>query len=205
MWRISDDTWDLWAAKGPFPQGVNNQFPRLAQWIDSARPGHWPDADMLPLGYLGPAPGYGAPRQSNLTPDEQQTLLTLWSIFRSPLIMGGNLPQTDAATLALLTNREVLAVDQDSTHNRSVLLTGDTAVWSAEAPDTHDVYLAIFNRSDASRHMRWSWNDLGLHAASYRLRDLWKHQDLGTKSGCDLTLAPHASALLRLSPSQSHP
>ena len=199
MWRISDDTWDLWTASDKFPQGVNNQFPRLAQWVASAHPGHWPDADMLPLGYLGPAPGYGATRRCRLTHAEQQTMLTLWAIFRSPLMLGGNLPATDAWTLALLTNPEVLAVDQASTDNRSVILTGDTAVWSARTADRASTYLAVFNRSDQAQHLHWAWAALGLPSAQYQTRDLWLHRELGVEQVFDTTLQPHASLLLRLS------
>ena len=199
MWRISDDTWDLWAGTGKFPQGINDQFARLSQWITAASTGHWPDADMLPLGYLGPSPGYGQARMSRLTHDEQRTLFTLWSIFRSPLIMGGNLTRTDSWTLALLTNPEVLAVDQESVRNRSVMLTDETAVWAAETPDRNHVYLAIFNRTDQPAKMHCNWNDLGLPAHSYRARELWDHRDLGVKQSCDVVLASHASTLLRLS------
>lgn len=77
MWRISDDIWDLWHSDVSYPQGLGDQFPRLAKWAGVARPDHWPDADMLPFGYLGPAPGWGKPRQTRLTRDEQRTFMTL--------------------------------------------------------------------------------------------------------------------------------
>ncbi len=114
MWRIANDEWDVWSTSPgkPFPEGVKDQFARLAAWAPYAGPGHWPDADMLPLGQLRPEPGDGKARASRLTPDEQRTELTLWSIARSPLILGANLTLLDAPTLALLTNREVLAIDQ---------------------------------------------------------------------------------------------
>ena len=89
------------------------QFVRLENWNSYREPGRWPDPDMLPLGRLA----LGA-RDTRFTPDEQQTLMTLWAITRSPLIMGGDLRHLDAATLALLTNREVLAVNQSSSENQ---------------------------------------------------------------------------------------
>ena len=82
MWRISNDIWDLWHSTVDYPQGLGDQFANVAKWAGEAHPGHWPDADMLPLGYLGPAPGWGQPRYTRLTHDEQRTFLTLWCIFR---------------------------------------------------------------------------------------------------------------------------
>ena len=77
MWRISNDIWDLWHSTVDYPQGLGDQFANVAKWAGKAQPGHWPDADMLPLGYLGPAPGWGQPRYTRLTHDEQRTFLTL--------------------------------------------------------------------------------------------------------------------------------
>ncbi len=77
MWRISDDVWDMWHSDVPYPQGLGDQFPRVAAWAPLTQPGRWPDADMLPFGYLGPAPGYGEPRQTKLTHDEQRSFFTL--------------------------------------------------------------------------------------------------------------------------------
>ena len=115
MWRISDDIWDLWHSTVQYPQGLGDQFQNVAKWAGLAKPGHWPDADMLPLGYLGPAPGWEKARQTRLSHDEQRLLMTLWCIFPSPLMVGGRLPSADDWTLSLLTNPEVLAMDQHST------------------------------------------------------------------------------------------
>ena len=78
MWRISNDVWDEWHSNVEYPQGLGDQFPRVAKWAPLSEPGHWPDADMLPLGYLGPSPGWGKARQTRLSPAEQRTLMTLW-------------------------------------------------------------------------------------------------------------------------------
>ena len=128
QWRISDDVWDVWQSTAPFPQGVNDQIARAARWLSSAGPGHWPDLDMLPLGQLRPSPGWGEPRATRLTHDEQRSLINLWSIVRAPLIYGGDPAQTDPWTLALLTNPEVIAVDQHARHPANVLLTDSLAV-----------------------------------------------------------------------------
>src|SRR6185503_5037710 len=73
LWRVSNDIWDMWHSDVDYPQGLGDQFPRLAKWAGMGQSGHWPDADMLPLGYLGPAPGWGEARQTRLTHDEQRT------------------------------------------------------------------------------------------------------------------------------------
>ena len=130
QWRISNDVWDIWRGDKAYPQGVADQFARTAYWLRTQKPGHWPDADMLSLGSLTPAPGWGAPRECRLTHDEQRTMLTLWSIFRSPLLFGGNLTKLDDWTTSLLTNKEVLQVDQHSSGNHPVLIRPDVIVWS---------------------------------------------------------------------------
>jgi len=199
MWRISDDVWDLWHSDTRFPSGVENQFARAAKWAPSSLPGHWPDADMLPIGRLEPAPGWGQPRDTRLTHDEQRTLLTLWSIFRSPLMMGGNLTLCDEWTESLLSNPEVIAVDQHSTGNHAVLTTDKAAVWLARPSSGEDDYLAIFNLSSSSQEFHYSWKDLELPGGKYLLRDLWEHKDLGVFASLTVTLPPHASALYRVS------
>jgi len=197
MWRISDDMWDLWSKTGSeaFPQTFLGQVPVLAAWARHVEPGHWPDADMLAIGYLGPRPGWGDPRQSRYTPDETRTLLTLWSIARSPLILGANLTKLDAVTESLLTNSEVLAVDQHSTGNRVAIQTPDTVVWTANLGDGREA-LAMVNLSDAPTALKYPWNLLGFKHPSYRVRDLWQQKDLGEQASLSVTLAPHASALL---------
>ena len=112
LWRISGDFWDDWSS-------LKEQFALCRVWAPYVVPEHWPDADMLPLGRLR-IRGYKDPeRRTRFTPAEQRTHLTLWAIFRSPLMMGGDLPTLDAATLELLTNAEVIVVDQDSSRTAS--------------------------------------------------------------------------------------
>jgi alpha-galactosidase len=199
MWRISDDVWDLWQSDTDFPQGVGNQFARAAKWAPFSRPGHWPDADMLPIGRLEPVAGWGKPRVTRLTHDEQRTLLTLWSIFRSPLIMGGNLTLCDEWTESLLTNPEVIAVDQHSTDNHATLTTGTVAVWLARPSTGDGYYLAVFNLDAVTQEFRYSWKEVELPEGKYRLRDLWERKDLGPFESLTITLPPHASMLYQLS------
>jgi len=200
QWRISDDIWDLWHSTVTYPQGLGDQFPRAAQWAPLTEPGHWPDADMLPLGYLGPAPGWGTARQTRLTHDEQRTLLTLWCIFRSPLMMGGNLTQNDAWTTSLLTNPEVIAVDQHSTGSHQVAATDRAVVWVAQREAGDGYYVAVFNMTNSAEIVGYTWGELGLTASQYKMRDLWQHQDLDPADSVTFTLPPHGAALYSLSP-----
>ncbi len=201
MWRISDDVWDVWYSDKNFPQGVKNQFEKAAVWAGVARPGHWPDADMLPLGSLRPAAGWGEPRESRLTHDEQRTLITLWAMFRSPLIMGGNLLLADAWTTSLLTNAEVIAIDQHSKENRPALTSESLVVWTARPEAGRDSYVAIFNLSDSAQPVRLAFSALGLTAGVYQLRDLWERRNLGSAKAIELSsLSGHACVLYRVSP-----
>jgi alpha-galactosidase len=199
MWRISDDVWDVWYSSKGFPQGVKNQFARAALWAEVATPGHWPDADMLPIGSLHPAAGWGEPRNTRLTHDEQRTMLTLWSIFRSPLIMGGNLTEADDWTASLLTNAEVIAVDQHSRENKPVITAENVIVWTARPESGARKYLAVFNVSDSDQVVKFEWKELGLSALKYQQRDLWERRKLGVANRLELTLRPHASVLYEVS------
>jgi len=208
LWRISDDFWDIWNKphdENGFPQSLKNQFSLLAAWEPYAGPGNWPDADMLPIGYLGPHPGWGQPRQSRFTRNEERTLITLWAIARSPLILGANLTRMDAATESLLTNPEVVAVDQQTTGNHAVAqmtVNGNIVIWVAR--EGADTILAIFNRSDKPARVKLpEWKRLGdqfgLDRASYRVRDLWLRKDLGTRQSLSVVIPLHGAVLYRLS------
>jgi alpha-galactosidase len=200
LWRISDDMWDTWS--GPedktFPAGLIRQFERTAQWAPRIAVGHWPDADMLPLGYLGPRPGWGDPRVSRLTADESRTMMTLWSMARSPLVAGTNLTKMDPATEALYTNPEVIAVDQHSRENREHSRTGSLVVWTARPEEGTGHYVAIFNLADQAQDVTYSWKDLGLPEGNHAVRDLWARKDLGSATSLKTSLAAHATMLYRV-------
>lgn len=197
MWRISDDVWDEWHSDVEYPQGLGDQFARVAKWAPLSETGHWPDADMLPLGYLGPSPGWGKARHTRLSPAEQRTLITLWCVFRSPLMMGGDLPHSDAATTALLTNDEVFSVDQHSSGSRAVIQTADTSVWIAAPLHGAGQYVAVFNTTEHSEDLSYSWKQLGWTSGRYSLRDLWEHTDSKPAERLTVRLAPHACVLYR--------
>ncbi|MEO5807513.1 glycoside hydrolase family 27 protein [Devosia sp.] len=185
MWRISDDFWDEWAM-------LDAQFVRLENWNPHMRPGAWPDADMLPLGRLA----LGA-RDTRFTPDEQQTLMSLWAIARSPLIMGGDLRHLDPKTLALLTNGDVIAVNQASSQNRPHFELDGTRIWTARADGSDDHYLALFNTTDKTKDVPFKLARLGLSRA--KVKDLWTGKELGAVDEMfTATLPPHGSGLYRL-------
>jgi len=195
MWRISDDFWDDWKL-------LRRQFDDMRAWIGvPGRNNTWPDADMLPLGRLRVVDKEGKGSPSKFTPDEQRTLITLWSIFRSPLIFGGDLPSNDAATTALLTNDEIIAVDQHSSGGRELLARDSLRVWGAEVPSSSDRYVAVFNIGDRPRDAALSWKEVGIAAptGSASVRDLWARRDLGAASSLHVRLRPHASVIYRIS------
>lgn len=138
LWRTVDDFWDNWSQ-------LNYQFGICAKWAPYIKEGHWPDADMLPLGKISIRGERGQERWTNFTQHEQRTLMNLWTIFKSPLMFGGDLPQNDAFTNSLLTNERVLAMHRSSTNNRQVSRDGNRIVWTADDPDSGDKYVAVFN------------------------------------------------------------
>ena len=193
MWRISDDFWDKWSL-------LKEQFARCRKWSPFIGAGHFPDADMLPLGVID----LGR-RKTNFKPDEQVTLMTLWSIFRSPLIMGGDLTKLDDFTLQLLTNDEVLTVNQNSSGNEQLFNHDGLIAWVADAPDSPGKYLALFNTRDPQpatdgTNISVSLADLGF-AGACDIRDLWNEKDLGRFKG---EFAPqirwHGAGLYRVLP-----
>ena len=199
MWRISDDVWDYWKNTKHAPRSVHDQFELAAAWAPYANNGTWPDADMLPLGYLGPEPGDGDPRETRLTQAEQKTMVTLWSIMRSPLIIGANLTALDAWTTSLLTNRDVIAVNQFAHDQRQVAREGDTVAWTASGKNGVR-YLALFNLNDRDKTIARSYAFYNLPSATYTSRDLWSNDDRGRSDSVKVTLAPHSCILLELTP-----
>ena len=194
MWRISDDFWDNWRL-------LFQQFKRLDDWTPYRGTGHYPDADMLPLGAIrqvGNSRGH-----TRFTPDEQITMMSLWAIARSPLIMGGDLTKLDDFTLSLLTNQEVIAVDQHSSNNHQLFSHAGFIAWIADAPYSRNKYLALFNTTDTAAHVPVAVFSLGL-GNSVRLRDLWKQSDLpGMVTGAFAPDLPaHGAVLYRIKPTK---
>ncbi len=192
MWRISDDMWDDW-------KEVLGQFDRTRKWAPHTGPNHWPDADMLPLGRLRLRGFSDPPRASRLTHDEQTTLMTLWCIFRSPLMMGGDLPSLDPWTASLLENPEILKVDQSSSGGHQIFSRGSQLAWEADAADGRSRYVALFNTGSAAADVSATWAELGL-SGKQSVRDLWSRHDLGSFEGSfSARLNPHGAGLYEMS------
>jgi alpha-galactosidase len=193
LWRVSDDLWDRW-------QDLQTAFDLLPRWAPYARPGAWPDGDMLPLGHIGLRAERGNDRMSLLTHDEQRTLMSLWSIARSPLMLGGDLPTSDAFTLGLISNDEVLAADQKADHSRQLFRRGDHVAWTSDVAGSADKYLAVFNTGeDGETPIPVRWSDLGM-AGRVTIRDLWERNAIGVfPEGHSFRIPPHGAGLYRLS------
>jgi len=193
MWRVSDDFWDEWRL-------LRENFTLMGIWGGAGQPGAWPDGDMLPLGRIGILAERGTDRHTRFTPTEQRTVMSLWSIAQSPLIFGGDLPSNDDATEALVTNDEVLAVDQKGSHGREVFSSGSARIWAADAPSGGAKYVGVFNVGERDQEIRIQWPELGLPEAC-AVRDLWERKDMGAiRGGNTFHLAPHASGLYKVTP-----
>jgi len=186
MWRISDDFWDDWKL-------LRQQFDFTRDWAQFVgKNGTWPDADMLPLGKLKVTDKEGGGMPTKFTADEQRTVMTLWSIFRSPLMFGGDLPSNDAATTALITNEEVLEVDQHSSGGHQALDRGNIRAWAADGAKPGEHYVAVFNLGETEENVALRWQDVGIISRPAEVLDLWQHQALGSADGVRVRLRPHA-------------
>ena len=192
LWRISADFWDYWDA-------LKRQFEQCNIWSRHQTREHWPDADLLPIGRLNRrGPNQGLERESNFTEPEKRTLLTLWCIFRSPLMVGGDLTCLTTENKRLLTNKEVLEVNQNSLNNRQLFRTERHVAWSANAPGSKDVYLALFNIGESEDQIAVKLDELGLREEC-RAKDLWEGKETDPFSGIfTQRIVPHGAGLYRL-------
>jgi hypothetical protein len=211
MWRTSNDVWDSWhfvhnpPKEDDFPMGVLEIFEHLQPWIGQGRDGRWPDADMLPFGMLTPHPGLGQPRHTRLTLVEERTQLTLLAMARSPLILGANLAQLDKDTRQLITNRDVIAIDQTARDNHPVenLPAGfeNVRVWVASGTERQlsQRYLAMFNLNDKPATLEAPWNTLGLGSGKVAARDIWEGHRLPASDRVKVVLPAHGCVLYGVS------
>lgn len=193
MWRICDDLWDRW-------EDVEANFARFARWAPHSSPDGWADGDMLPLGRIGIRAERGEPRDDLLTPDERRTLMTLWVIARSPLMVGGDLPSSDPATIALLQNADVLAVHAGSTGNREVFREGALILWTADGLEGEQ-YVGAFNVGEEELAVSLDSEDVGLPAALVgEVTELWSGElvpvrAVSVQSDAARGVAPGSSAI----------
>jgi len=194
MWRMTNDFWDVW-------EPLYGMFDRCYGWSKNVGPGHWPDADMLPLGRIGirSFDGGAGDRFTRFTEDEQITMMTLWSIFRSPLMFGGEMRDNDDFTLSLITNEEVLKMHRKGSGARQVERIEDRVVWQSYGPD-QEIYLALFNIADDEQTVSVDLDQLDLSVDQLdTITDLWKNETLSLPTQTiESTLRPHACQLLKL-------
>lgn len=203
MWRVSEEHWDFWS---PLPGqtghmvGLREAFDLLAKWAPYAREGHWVDGDVLPSGWLGPHPAWGEARHSRETEDEQRTEFALWAIARSPLMLGANLTKLDSLTRSLITNREIIEINQKAWESHPVkdLPAGfeHASVWEAEIkePGHARSYFAFFNLADSPAALQATWKQLGLDGRQ-AARSVWDGKRLAPAADIQVTLPPHGSAI----------
>ncbi len=188
MWRVSGDFWDR-------SDALLRMFTLCEQWYPHVGPGCWPDCDMLPLGTLQLTetdPRYRA-RKTRFTENEQRTVINLWCMFRSPLMFGGELTLLDDFTLSLITNRELLEINQFSSGNRPVRANEDEAIWTCTDKDGNGI-IAFFNKKPAPRPISYEFGD---DAAG--LYDLWSKKTGKLRMPvCLLTLGPCESRVFRI-------
>lgn len=189
MWRMTGDFWDSW-------DKLKAMFGYANMWYKYVKPGCWPDCDMLPLGKLCVKADYHGEkgRMSNLTRTEQITMMTLWSVFRSPLFFGGDMPCNDDFTLSLITNSEVLDINQNSSGAHPVIFNDSESVWTTEDKDGNTV-TAIFNLSDNQKECSYKLKQAG----KFTVRDLWRHKDLYViENELNVNIDAHGSVLYKL-------
>jgi hypothetical protein len=193
MWRISSDFWDNW-------KSLNRAFDLAATWENTGGPGRWPDSDMIPFGRIG-IRCVGKDRRTQFTRDEQVTLMSLWVLMPSPLMLGASLPGMDDQTLSLLTNDEVLAIDQDPAGKKAtrVSRTGGLEVWK-KLLKNGKLAVGLFNRGESNATITLRWSELGL-AGKQSVRDLWQQKDLGSfDETLQQAISKHGALLLLLTP-----
>jgi hypothetical protein len=193
MWRVSGDFWDNW-------QSLSHEFELAMRWHDSMGPGYWPDADMLPLGHISiSGRSVGLDRRTDFTKPEQVTLISLWSLLPSPLMVGANLPDNDPWTLALLTNPEVLAINQDESGSAAYRVSSndETQIWAKHLADG-SIAVGLFNLDDFDTSMSFKWAELGIKG-KWKVRDLWLRKEMGTADNhISFSIPAHGARLLLL-------
>ena len=191
MWRISGDFWDRW-------DKLLNMFSLCEKWYPYVKDGSFPDCDILPLGKLCIDGSYMGDmgRDSGFTKEEQKTMMTLWAVFRSPLFFGGELRLTDNYTLSLVTNPEVINVNQNSEKPLLVYNKVGIAVWQTKIENCTAV--AVFNLSDEEKHYKLSFLNLGIENVR-AVRDLWARKDISKcENDVTVSLKPHSSEFFEI-------
>lgn len=186
MWRITDDFWDKWEL-------LYDMFSRAEKWSIHTGGGNWPDADMLPIGPI--LLDYGKDGYTKFTKNEQITMLTLWSIFRSPLMIGGEMTRFDDFTMSLLTNKAVLSMHKNARHAHQVwrrnIGGNEYILWTAINADGGQ-YLAVFNAGETDGTVNIDLPSLEL-GGKFAAEELWSGEKSAVSDNFSVTLPSHGA------------
>ncbi len=188
LWRMSGDFWDKW-------DRIIEMFDLCRRWAPYVKDGAYPDCDMLPVGKLCITKSNPDGRWTNFTENEQITMLSLWSIFRSPLMIGAEMRDNDAFTLKLLTNREILTMNKNSRNATEVYCDENESVWVSENADG-GLYCAVFNLSGDDREIELDSMLLGAYEST-TVTELWSGEKINVKEDKILIkIGTHSAAVL---------
>jgi alpha-galactosidase len=192
LWRATGDIVNCWDCKEKWGGMGVVHILDLVDGIESyAGPGHWNDPDMLEVG------------NGKLTPDENRAHFAMWAILAAPLIAGNDLRSMDGETRAILTDKEILAIDQDplGRQGRRVAKDGEREVWARELQGGYRA-VALLNRAATPQSISVKWENLGYPAdVKAQVRDVWQHKDLGSATGSfTATVAPHSAVIVTVKP-----
>ena len=179
MWRMTDDFWDSW-------ESLRDMFNRCRDWQPYVTEGGYPDCDMLPIGILGK--GFGDERKTNFTFDEQKTMLSLWCIFRSPLMIGGELTKLDDDTLSLLTNKSIYQMTKEITSSVEISRDDIFIIWKAESKNAE--YKAVFNISEKEQDLP------NIFETDGDMIELWSGKTMTQLKGT--VIMPHGTMVFKL-------
>ena len=192
QWRIKGDFWDSW-------KELSQMFDIAKNWEGIGTEGHWPDCDMLQIGKVAKRGPVGKERYSRFTDEELYSHFTFWALFRSPLMIGGNLPENREIEKQLFTNKEVIAVNQLGQNPKQLYKKDGSMVWTSDIPNSKDKYVGLFNIADSAHEVNIVWSMIGMNGNA-RVRDLWKKTDLGVFNNLfSKAIAPHGCLLIRVS------
>lgn len=188
LWRTTGDIVDTWQSV----EDIGFSQYRLTQF---AQPGHWNDPDMLVVGWVGWGPSL---HPSRLTAAEQYTHITLWSMLAAPLLLGNDLSRLDEFTLNLLTNAEVIDINQDALGKQAARVkeTNDVEIFIKDLDDGTKA-VAVFNMADTPAKITINLTEAGISEAE-SVRDIWRQKNLDTRISRDTTLLAHGSVMFKV-------
>ncbi|MDE6470728.1 MAG: glycoside hydrolase family 27 protein [Eubacterium sp.] len=196
MWRMTGDFWDQW-------DKLYDMFDRCYLWQDKVKPGNYPDCDMLPLGRLSKNGTCHGPqnRMTQFTKPEQLTMMSLWGIFKSPLMMGGHMPDNDEWTLSLLTNDEYMKMHRTAygahQHSRNEKNGKGDIIWAANGKGCK--YVALFNTRDKEYAVKLDLTEILMPDEKYNIYDIWNKNDLGEfQNSFKSVIPPHGAGLYKI-------